>query len=51
MTGQLWSVIYINQALKKPTFDGFKTIAGTPNFPSYTSGHSVFSAAGSEFLA
>ena len=31
--------------------DGFKTIAGTPNFPSYTSGHSVFSAAASEVLA
>jgi membrane-associated phospholipid phosphatase len=31
--------------------EGFKTIAGTPNFPSYTSGHSVFSAAGSEVLA
>ena len=30
---------------------GFKTIAGTPNFPSYTSGHSVFSAAGAEILA
>ncbi len=30
---------------------GFKTIAGTPNFPSYTSGHSMFSAAGSEVLA
>ncbi len=30
---------------------GFKTIAGTPNFPSYTSGHSVFSAAGAEVLA
>lgn len=30
---------------------GFKTIAGTPNFPSYTSGHSVFSAAASEVLA
>lgn len=29
----------------------FKTIAGTPNFPSYTSGHSVFSAAGAEVLA
>lgn len=29
---------------------GFKTIAGTPNFPSYTSGHSVFSAAGAEVL-
>ena len=27
------------------------TIAGTPNFPSYTSGHSVFSAAGAEVLA
>lgn len=31
--------------------EGFETIAGTPNFPSYTSGHSVFSAAGSEVLA
>ena len=30
---------------------GFKTIAGTPNFPAYTSGHSVFSAAGAEVLA
>lgn len=30
---------------------GFETIAGTPNFPAYTSGHSVFSAAGSEILA
>jgi hypothetical protein len=30
---------------------GYKTIAGTPNFPSYTSGHSVFSAAGAEVLA
>lgn len=29
---------------------GFKTIAGTPNFPSYTSGHSVFSAAGAEIM-
>lgn len=28
----------------------FKTIAGTPNFPSYTSGHSVFSAAGAEVM-
>src|SRR5690606_14334313 len=33
------------------TIEGFKTIAGTPNFPSYTSGHSVFSAAGAEVLA
>ncbi|MBC6994478.1 phosphatase PAP2 family protein [Lewinella lacunae] len=31
--------------------DGFTTIAGTPNFPAYTSGHSVFSAAGAEVLA
>ncbi|MBL7871116.1 MAG: phosphatase PAP2 family protein [Cyclobacteriaceae bacterium] len=30
---------------------GFKTIAGTPNFPSYTSGHSVFSSSGAEVLA
>ncbi|RRQ49595.1 phosphatase PAP2 family protein [Maribacter algicola] len=33
------------------TIPGFRTIAGTPNFPSYTSGHSVFSAAASEVLA
>lgn len=31
--------------------EGFETIAGTPNFPAYTSGHSVFSAAGAEVLA
>ena len=31
--------------------EGFETIAGTPNFPSYTSGHSVFSAAAAEVLA
>lgn len=31
--------------------EGFETIAATPNFPSYTSGHSVFSAAGAEVLA
>ncbi len=31
--------------------EGFETIAGTPNFPSYTSGHSVFSAAASEVLS
>ena len=31
--------------------EGFETIAGTPNFPSYTSGHSVFSAAGAEVLS
>jgi hypothetical protein len=30
---------------------GFKTILGTPNFPSYTSGHSTFSAAASEILS
>ncbi len=30
---------------------GFKTILGTPNFPSYTSGHSMFSAAGSKVLS
>ncbi len=32
------------------TIPGYKTIAGTPNFPSYTSGHSVFSAAAAEVL-
>lgn len=30
---------------------GFKTIAGTPNFPSYPSGHSSFSAAASGILS
>lgn len=30
---------------------GFKTILGTPNFPSYTSGHSTFSSAASEILS
>ena len=29
---------------------GFKTILGTPNFPSYTSGHSTFSAAAAAVL-
>jgi hypothetical protein len=32
------------------TIPGFKTILGTPNFPSYTSGHSMFSAAGAQVL-
>ncbi len=31
--------------------NGFKTILGTPNFPSYTSGHSTFSGAAAEVLA
>lgn len=31
--------------------DKFKTILGTPNFPSYTSGHSTFSAAAADVLA
>jgi hypothetical protein len=30
---------------------GFKTILGTPNFPSYTSGHSTFSSAASDVLS
>lgn len=33
------------------TIEGFQTIAGTPNFPAYTSGHSVFSAAGAAVLS
>ena len=33
------------------TIPGFKTILGTPNFPSYTSGHSTFSAAASTVLS
>ena len=30
---------------------GFKVILGTPNFPSYTSGHSTFSAAAADVLS
>lgn len=33
------------------TIPGFKTILGTPNFPSYTSGHSTFSAAAASVLS
>lgn len=33
------------------TIQGFKTIAGTPNFPGFTSGHSTFSAAAAEVLS
>ena len=33
------------------TIPGFKTILGTPNFPSYTSGHSTFSFAGATVLS
>jgi hypothetical protein len=33
------------------TIPGFKTILGTPNFPSYTSGHSTFSSAAASVLA
>jgi hypothetical protein len=33
------------------TIPGFRTILGTPNFPSYTSGHSTFSSAASEILS
>lgn len=33
------------------TIPGFKTILGTPNFPSYTSGHSTFSSAAAEVLS
>lgn len=32
-------------------FPGFKTNIGTPNHPSYTSGHAAFSAAAAEVLA
>lgn len=31
--------------------ENFKTILGTPNFPSYTSGHSTFSAAAADVLS
>lgn len=30
---------------------GFRTILGTPNFPSYTSGHATFSAAAADIIA
>ncbi|MDQ3017484.1 MAG: phosphatase PAP2 family protein [Bacteroidota bacterium] len=33
------------------TIPGFRTILGTPNFPSYTSGHSTFSAAAAEVIS
>ncbi len=33
------------------TIPGFKTILGTPNFPSYTSGHATFSAAAADVLS
>lgn len=33
------------------TIPGFKVILGTPNFPSYTSGHSTFSSAAAEVLS
>ena len=33
------------------TIPGFKTILGTPNFPSYTSGHSTFSNAAAKVLS
>lgn len=32
------------------TVSGFKTLLGTPNFPSYTSGHSTFSGAAAGIL-
>ncbi len=32
------------------TIPGFKTILGTPNFPSYVSGHSTFSSAAADVL-
>lgn len=32
------------------TIEGFKTILGTPNFPSYTSGHSSFSQAAADIV-
>jgi PAP2 superfamily len=33
------------------TIPGFKAILGTPNFPSYVSGHSTFSSAGAAVLS
>ncbi len=33
------------------TMPGFKTILGTPNFPSYVSGHSTFSSAAADVLS
>ncbi len=42
---------YYNYPRPIQLIKGFKTILGTPNFPAYTSGHSVFSAAGAEIIA
>lgn len=42
---------YYNYPRPIQTIPGFKTILGTPNFPSYTSGHSTFSAAAAEVLS
>ncbi len=42
---------YYNYPRPIQAIEGFKTILGTPNFPAYTSGHSVFSAAGAEIIA
>lgn len=41
---------YYHYARPIQAVPGFKTILGTPNFPSYTSGHSTFSAAGAAVL-
>lgn len=41
---------YYHYARPIQVVPGFKAILGTPNFPSYTSGHSTFSAAGAAVL-
>lgn len=41
---------YYHYARPIQAVPGFKTILGTPNFPSYTSGHSTFSAAAAAVL-
>ncbi len=45
------SKYYYHYPRPNQTIQGFKTILGTPNFPSYVSGHSTFSAAGAAVLA
>lgn len=42
---------YYNYPRPIALIPNFKTILGTPNFPSYTSGHSVFSSAAANVLS
>ena len=47
-----WSTKYAYSSPRPSQLDpGIRTVAGLPNFPSYTSGHSTFSAAAAEVLS